>query len=167
MIFKGKKATDYIDEITSGLIGYCEDRIYCASYKDDCMNLDMESCREIICNYLKKEEKMNEDQARKKVFGVLSTNYKDGYIMPGNCYRGLKKSELENHWYTKLNRVTDYFADPSTTCHMIEGFCVGKSEPELRSEGYDQAWDAWCLPFDFDGLAGGDYEEFFGAKMDE
>jgi hypothetical protein len=150
---------DYIDEITDGLIGFCEDRIYCPAYNDDCGNLNPERCKEIVCEWMAEQNALSTDEElTQKVFGTI-TNFEDEYLTPGKCYDGLTKNQLEKHWFTNVIKMKSPF-DGENFCYFDVGTCYGMRDLRSAQDYYGDDLGGWCLSFD-------DFADAFGATEEE
>jgi len=72
-------------------VGVCDDKVYC-SLLTSCgsSNLNMSSCKDLLCNYWKREGKSREEASE-----LLMQ-----FIRPGGCYAGLSDDDKKFHWFS-------------------------------------------------------------------
>jgi hypothetical protein len=108
--------------------GYCEDRIYCAAYQP-CGSLDIITCKQIVCNYLRDSMEVTTDEAQaQRLVGYDATKdkYKEAALFnPGECWTRLSEEEKKMHWFYTFMAVPD-INDVDTSGNYLGGRCFLK-----------------------------------------
>jgi len=133
--------------------GYCEDRIYCSTYRP-CGSLDILSCRRLVCDYLDRYMGLGSatdpgeadiNKANRLVGYDDSSREYEGLYQPGECWNRIQPEEKKLHWFYNFLTVPDWI-EPGSSCVYRWGTCIENADTLQQIYPVADEWQADCVP---------------------